>query len=70
MKEKLEHLSVAKYATVQNEGGRQVMRQVEYYSLDVVLSVGYRVKSPQGILFRHWANSVLKDYLIPLRRAK
>ena len=56
--------TVAKFATVQNEGGRQVMRQVEYYSLDVVLSVGYRVKSPQGILFRHWANSVLKDYLL------
>ena len=56
--------TVAKIATVQNEGGRQVVRQMEYYSLDVILSVGYRVKSPQGILFRRWANTVLKDYLL------
>jgi len=46
--------TVAKFATVQNEGGRQIVRQVEYYNLDVILSVGYRVKSPQGILFRRW----------------
>ena len=56
--------TVANFATVQNEGGRRVVRQVEYYSLDVILSVGYRVKSPQGILFRRWANTVLKDYLL------
>ena len=56
--------TVAKIATVQNEGGRQVVRQMEYYSLDVILSVGYRVKSSQGILFRRWANTVLKDYLL------
>ena len=56
--------TVAKFATVQNEGTRQVERLVEYYSLDVILSVGYRVKSPQGILFRRWANTVLKDYLL------
>lgn len=56
--------TVAKFATVQKEGARQVERQVEYYSLDVILSVGYRVKSPQGILFRRWANTVLKDYLL------
>lgn len=56
--------TVAKFATVQHEGERKVVRQVEYYSLDVVLSVGYRVKSPQGILFRRWANTVLKDYLL------
>jgi hypothetical protein len=47
--------TVAKFATVQKEGNREVIRQVEYYSLDVVLSVGYRVKSAQGILFRRWA---------------
>ena len=41
--------TVAKFATVQQEGGREVVRQVEYYNLDVVLSVGYRVKSAQGI---------------------
>ena len=52
--------TVANFATVQQEGGREVVRKVEYYSLDVILSVGYRVKSVQGILFRRWANTVLK----------
>ena len=56
--------TVAIFATVQLEGERKVVRQVEYYSLDVILSVGYRVKSPHGILFRRWANTVLKDYLL------
>ncbi len=56
--------TVAKFATVQKEGGREVVRQIEYYNLDVVLSVGYRVKSAQGILFRRWANTVLKEYLL------
>jgi len=56
--------TVAKFATVQKEGARQIVRQVEYYNLDVILSVGYRVKSPQGILFRRWANTVLKEYLL------
>ena len=56
--------TVANFATVQQEGGREVVRKVEYYSLDVILSVGYRVKSVQGILFRRWANTVLKEYLL------
>ena len=56
--------TVAKFATVQIEGGREVVRQVEHYSLDVILSVGYRVKSARGILFRRWANAVLRDYLL------
>ena len=56
--------TVAKFATVKQEGERKVIRQVEYYNLDMILSVGYRVKSPQGILFRRWANTVLKDYLL------
>ena len=56
--------TIAKFATVQNEGGRLVTRQVEFYSLDVVLSVGYRVKSNRGIQFRRWANVVLRDYLL------
>lgn len=56
--------TVAKFATVQMEGDRQVTRQVEYYNLDMVLSVGYRVKSARGIEFRRWANGVLKDYLL------
>jgi len=56
--------TVAKFATVQKEGERVVTRNVEYYSLDMVLSVGYRVKSQRGIEFRQWANKVLKDYLL------
>ena len=56
--------TVAKFATVQNEGGRLVERQVEYYNLDVIISVGYRVKSKQGTQFRIWANKILKDYLL------
>ena len=56
--------TVAKFAIVQFEGNRQVERDVEHYSLDMILSVGYRVHSPQGILFRAWANSVLKQYLL------
>lgn len=56
--------TVAKYATVQKEGDRDVTRDVEHYNLDVIISVGYRVKSQRGTQFRIWANSVLKDYLI------
>ncbi len=56
--------TVAKFATVQKEGERVVTRNVEYYNLDMVLSVGYRVKSQRGIEFRQWANKVLKDYLL------
>ena len=56
--------TVANFATVQIEGGREVRRNVEYYNLDMILSVGYRVKSQQGVLFRQWANRVLKDYLL------
>ena len=56
--------TVAKFATVQQEGNRQVLREIEYYSLDVILSVGYRVKSNQGIRFRRWANQILKDYTL------
>jgi hypothetical protein len=55
--------TVAKFATVQNEGGRQVEREIEYYNLDVIISVGYRVKSLRGTQFRIWANSVLKEYI-------
>ncbi|MEI8247516.1 MAG: RhuM family protein [Lentisphaerota bacterium] len=62
--EMVEEATVAKFATVQNEGGRMVERQVEYYNLDVIISVGYRVKSKQGTQFRIWANRVLKDYLL------
>ena len=56
--------TVAFFATVQNEGGRQVERNLEYFNLDVIISVGYRVKSQRGTQFRIWANSVLKEYII------
>ena len=55
--------TVANFATVQNEGGREVKRDVEYYNLDVIISVGYRVKSQKGVRFRQWATSVLKNYI-------
>lgn len=50
--------------TVRQEGNRSVKRNIEHYSLDVIISVGYRVKSQRGTQFRIWANSVLKEYLI------
>lgn len=61
----LDKNSTVKYSlTVQYEGGRKIQRRINLYNLDVVISVGYRVKSKQGTLFRIWANQVLKDYLI------
>ena len=59
-----EKQTVAKNATVQNEGNKTITRNIEYYNLDVIISVGYRVKSKNGVAFRKWANSVLKDYLL------
>ena len=56
--------TVAKFATLQQEGDRWVRRPKEYYNLDMILSVGYRVKSSRGIAFRRWANTVLKEYLL------
>ncbi|MDO6436063.1 RhuM family protein [Cyclobacterium sp. 1_MG-2023] len=56
--------TVAKNATVQMEGKREVEREVEFYNLDLILSVGYRVNSKQGTQFRIWATKRLKDYLI------
>lgn len=58
------HSTVKEYLTVQREGKRQINRKVAIYSLDVIISVGYRVKSQRGIQFRIWANKVLKDYLL------
>lgn len=55
--------TVAKFATVQVEGSRQVSRDIEYYNLDVIISVGYRVKSLRGTQFRIWASSILKEYM-------
>jgi hypothetical protein len=50
--------------TVQTEGTRQVQRPVTLYSLDAILAVGYRVRSPRGVQFRRWASTVLKEYLV------
>lgn len=56
--------TVAKNATVQYEGSRKVKRDIEYYNLDAIISVGYRVNSKQGTQFRIWATNRLKEYLI------
>ena len=56
--------TVAKIATVQKEGQREVTREIEYYNLDMILSVGYRVKSDKGVIFRKWATQILKDYML------
>lgn len=59
-----EDSTVKEYLTVQNEGGRKVSRNIKLYNLDVIISVGYRVKSTTGTQFRLWANKILKDYLL------
>lgn len=65
LKEELANMAtVAKFATVQLEGAREVIRQIEFYNLDMILSVGYRVKSRRGVEFRRWANKILKEYLL------
>jgi len=56
--------TVANFATVQIEGEREVTRDIEHYSLDVIISVGYRVKSHRGVQFRVWATQQLRDYLV------
>ncbi|MBR4547024.1 MAG: virulence RhuM family protein [Paludibacteraceae bacterium] len=56
--------TVQDFLTVQNEGGRQVSRNVRYYNLDVIISVGYRVKSLRGTQFRQWATKIIKDYML------
>ena len=56
--------TIRNFRIVRQEGQRQVEREIEHYSLDVIISVGYRVKSRQGTQFRIWANRVLKDYLV------
>ena len=63
-KELQESATCAKIAQVQSEGGRNVLRTVNYYSLDMIISVGYRVNSINATRFRQWANSVLKDFLL------
>lgn len=65
LKEELRNqATVANFATLQKEGSRYVERNIEHYNLDMILSVGYRVKSERGIMFRQWANTVLKEFLL------
>ena len=61
--ELIREATVAKFATVQNEGDRQVERNIEYFNLDVIISVGYRVKSKRGVQFRIWATNLIKEYM-------
>lgn len=61
--ELLAKATVAKFATVQKEGNRIVERQIDFYNLDVIISVGYRVKSLRGTQFRIWATNILKEYM-------
>ncbi|TCK80626.1 RhuM family protein [Albibacterium bauzanense] len=63
-KELVRNATVKKSLTVQKEGVRQVKRAIEFYNLDVIISVGYRVKSQQGTQFRQWATQRLRDYLV------
>ncbi|MCL2627858.1 MAG: virulence RhuM family protein [Oscillospiraceae bacterium] len=63
-KELVRKSTVKKSLTVQNEGNRKIKRNIEYYNLDVIISVGYRVKSQQGTHFRIWATEKLRDYLL------
>lgn len=63
-KELIEELTVKENLTVQYEGNREVARKISFYNLDVIISVGYRVKSQRGTQFRIWANKILKEYLI------
>lgn len=60
----LDPATVKEYLTVQTEGQRQVRRSVKLYSLDMILAVGYRVKSPRGTQFRQWATTQLREYLV------
>lgn len=63
--EELEELSTCRnFRQVRKEGNRNVSRTIKLYNLDVIISVGYRVKSQNGVIFRKWANNILKDYML------
>lgn len=62
--ELIRNSTVANFATVQNEGGREVRRFVDYYNLDAIIAVGYRVKSQKGQDFRKWANVIIKNHIL------
>ncbi|MDD5990638.1 MAG: RhuM family protein, partial [Paludibacteraceae bacterium] len=59
-----ESATCAKIAQVRQEGGRTIVRQIPFYNLDMIISVGYRVNSIRGTRFRQWANKVIKDYML------
>ncbi|TSC56213.1 MAG: Fic/DOC family protein [Parcubacteria group bacterium Gr01-1014_18] len=63
-KELQKEATVANFATVQKEGGRLLNRTIEYYNLDAIVSVGYRINSKKGTQFRIWASQILKDHLV------
>ena len=56
--------TIRKFRIVRQEGKRQVQREIDHYNLDMIISVGYRVKSQRGVQFRQWATQVLKDHLV------
>ncbi|MDO4163187.1 MAG: RhuM family protein [Bacteroides sp.] len=59
-----EDSTVRDFRTVRQEGNRKVVRNLTYYNLDAIISIGFRVNSKRGIQFRRWANSVLKEYML------
>lgn len=60
----LDSSTVRKIRTVRLEGGRSVTRSIDYYNLDMIISIGYRVNTKRGVEFRRWSNQVLKEYLL------
>lgn len=62
--ELIKEATVRKFRTVRQEGNRSVTRTIEFFNLDVIISVGYRVNTVRGIQFRQWANKILKEYLL------
>ena len=62
--ELLESATIRKFRMVRFEGGRKIIRSIPHYNLDLIISVGFRVKSQRGIVFRKWATSVLKQYML------
>ena len=62
--ELVQEATCRKFRQVRTEGNRTIEREIDHYNLDVIISVGYRVKSKQGTQFRIWANSILKEYLV------
>ncbi len=62
--ELMREATVAKFATVQTEGTKTVHRQIEFFNLDVIISVGYRVKSHRGTQFRIWATQRLREFIV------